>query len=162
MAIKHEVVQAVYAMLEALTVFNDRKELTARIDRAADHFNSLLSDARQAFPGSASVQRIEPLRADDSVVVLVTRLAVLKSALDAELIRLNRGHVLNQAFRYWRHTTGKYYAVEFRLGKVWAACGPVAFEDVDPMMLPHLPYQRGEVLEWVERHRSEFTVYMAS
>jgi hypothetical protein len=149
-------------MLEALTVFNDRKELTARINGAADQFNALLAGARQSFVGSAFVQRVEPLSADDTVVVLVARLAVLKSAIDSELIRLNRGHVLNQAFRYWRHSTGKYYAVEFRLGKVWAACGPVAFEDVDPVMLPHLPYQRGEVLEWVERHRSEFTVYMAS
>jgi len=162
MPIKNEVAQAVYSMLEALTVFNDRKELTARIDRAADEFNALLSAARYAFPTSAFVQRIEPLSADNSVVVLVARLAVLKSAIDSELIRLNRGYVLNQAFRYWRHSSGKYYAVEFRFGKLWAACGPIAFQEVDPRMLPHLPFERGEVMEWIEQHRAEFTVYMAS
>lgn len=162
MPIKDEIAQAVYSMLEALTVFNDRKELTARIDRAAEQFNALLSGARQSFPGSALVQRIEPLSADDSVIVLVSRLAVLKSAIDAELIRLNRGYVLNQAFRYWRHSSGKYYAVEFRLGKLWAACGPIAFDDVDPTVLPHLPYARGDVMQWIEQHRGEFTVHMVS
>jgi hypothetical protein len=161
-AIKHEIANAVYSMLEALTVFGDRKELTAPIDGAADQFNDLLAGAREAFADSVLVERIEPLTGDDTVITLLARLAVLKSAIDTALIRLNRGDVLNQGFRYWRHTSGRYYAVEFRRGKLWAACGPIAFSDVDPRMLPHLPYQTGEMMQWVERHRREFTVYMAS
>ena len=162
MPIKNEITHAVYAMLEALTVFNDRKELTAPIDRAADQFNSLLAGARESFPDSRLIPRIDPLTAHDRLIVLVARLAVLKSALDGELIRLNEGYVLNQAFRFWRHTSGKYYAVEFRRGKLWAACGPIAFDDIDPRMLPHLPYETGELMQWVDRRHREFTVYMAS
>jgi hypothetical protein len=159
MPIKNEVAQAVYAMLEALTIFRDRKELTARIERAADDFNGLLSKARQVFPGAALVHQMEPLSGHDRVIVLVARLAVLKSAIDSELIGLNRGYVLNQTFRYWLHSSGTYYAVEFRRGKLSAVCGPIPFEDIDVAMLPHLPYQRGAPLQWVEQHRSEFTVY---
>jgi hypothetical protein len=118
--IKNEIAQAVYAMLEALTVFHDRKELTARIERAADDFNALLARARQSFPGAALVHQIEPLSSHDRVIVLVARLAVLKSAVDSELIGL------------------------------------------DSRMLPDLPYQMGELLQWVEQHRSEFTVSTAS
>jgi hypothetical protein len=162
MPIKNEIVQAVYAMLEALTVFDDRKELTAPSDAAAEQFNSLLSSARQSFPDSALVRHIDPLSAADRVVVLVARLTILKAALDTELIRVSQGYVLNQAFRYWRHRTGKYYAVEFRRGKLWAACGPIPFDDIDPRMLPHLPYETGELMQWVDRRRREFTVYMAS
>lgn len=111
MPIKNEIVQAVYSMLGALTVFKDRKALAAPIDRAADRFNSLLSSARESFPDSTLVRHVAPLRADDQVIVPVARLAMLKSALDAEVIRLNQGYMLNQSFRYWRHRSGKYYAV---------------------------------------------------
>ena len=162
MPIKNEIVQAVYAMLEALTVFSHRKNLTAPIERAADQFNSLLSSARESFPDAAIVQHIDPLSRDEHLIVLVARLAVLKSALDAELIRLNEGYLLNQAFRYWRHSSGKYYAVELRRGTLWAVCGPIPFDDIDPRMLPHLPYETGELMQWVARRRREFTVYMAS
>ncbi len=99
MPIKNEITPTVYSMLEALTVFKDRKELSARIEGGADEFNALLSSARQSFPDSTVVQRIAPLSAKDPVIVLVARLAVLKSGLDSELIRLNRGHVLGQGFR---------------------------------------------------------------
>lgn len=162
MPIKHEIANAVYGMLEALTVFGERKELTAPIARAADQFNDLLAGAREAFADSVLMERIEPLTPGDSVITLVARLAVLKSAIDSALIRLNRGDVLSQGFRYWRHSTGRYYAVEVRRGKLWAACGPIAFSDIDPRMLPHLPYEKGELLQWVERHRREFTVYTPS
>ena len=162
MPIKNDIVRAVYSMLEALTVFKDRKELSARIERGADEFNALLSSARQSFPESTVVQRIVPLSAKDPVIVLVARLAVLKSALDSELIRLHRASVLDQTFRYWRHRSGTYYAVEYRLGKLWAACGPIAFADVDPSMLPHLPYARGDVMQWLEQRLGEFTVHTTS
>ncbi len=143
MPIKNEIANAVYAMLEAFTVFRDRRELTAPVAGAADQFNSLLEAARTEFSESTLLRHIEHLGPHDTVVVLVARLAVLKSALDSELIRLNRGEVIGQSFRYWRHSTGKYYAVEFRRGRLWAACGPIAFADVDPRMLPHLPFQTG-------------------
>ena len=162
MPIKHEIAHAVYAMLEALTVFGDRKDLTAPIAGAADQFNDLLAGARVEFTDSILVERIERLTAGDTVITLVARLAVLKSAIDSALIRLNRGWVLSQGFRYWRHSTGRYYAVEFRHGKLWAACGPIAFSDVDPLVLPHLPFETGEIMQWMERHRREFTVYMPS
>lgn len=162
MPIKNEIARAVYSMLEALTVFKDRKELSARIEGAADEFNALLSGARQSFPDATAVQRIAPLSAADPVIVLVARLAVLKSTLDSELIRFNSGDVLSQSFHYWRHTTGRYYAVEFRRGKLWAACGPIACADIDPRMLPYLPYHKAEIMQWVDRHRREFTVHTAS
>ena len=162
MPIKHEIAHAVYAMLEALTVFGDRRQLTAPIASAADQFNNLLAGARGEFADSILVERIEPLTGDDTVITLLARLAVLKSAIDSALIRLNRGDVLNQGFRYWRHMSGRYYAVEFRRGKLWAACGPIAFVDVDPLVLPHLPFETGEIMQWMERHRREFTVYMPS
>ena len=63
MPIKNEIVRAVCSMLEALTVFKDRQELSARIERGADEFNALLSGARQSFPESTVVQRIAPLSA---------------------------------------------------------------------------------------------------
>jgi hypothetical protein len=160
--IKNEIVCAVYSMLEALTVFKNRKELSAPIERGADEFNALLSSALQSFPDATAVQRIAPLSAKDPVIVLVARLAVLKSALDSELIRINRRDVVSQSFDYWRHTTGRYYAVEFRRGKLWAACGPIACADVDPRMLPYLPYHKGEITQWVDRHRREFTVHRTS
>jgi hypothetical protein len=160
--IKNEVAQAVYTMLEALTVYHDRKDLIVHIERAADDFNALLSRARQAFPGASLVQKIEPLSDHDRVIVLVARLAVLKSAIDSQLIGLNRGYVLGQSFRYWLHSSGRYYAVEFRRGSVSAVCGPITVEDLDSGVLPHLPYERGELLQWVEQHRSEFTVYTAA
>jgi len=158
--IKNEIAHAVYSMLEALTVFRDRRDLTAPIHHAAAQFNDLLAGAQQSFAASPLVQQVEPLRAEDRLIVLVARLAVLKSAIDSELIRLNRGAALGREFRYWRHSSGKYYAVELRRGKLYAACGPVAFEDVDFRMLPHLPYETGEMLQWVDRRRREFTVYM--
>jgi hypothetical protein len=160
--IKNEIARAVYSMLEALTVFKDRKELSARIERGADEFNALLSSALQSFPDATAMQLIAPLSAADPVIVLVARLAVLKSALDSELIRLHRGDVVSQNFYYWRHTTGRFYAVEFRRGKLWAACGPIACADVDPRMLPYLLYHKGEIMQWVDRHRREFTVYTTS
>ena len=162
MPIKNEIARAVYSMLEALTVFKDRKELSARIERGADQFNELLSRARDAFPDSTIMQLLVPLSTKDPVIVLVARLAVLKSALDSELIRLNRGHVLGQAFWYWRHSSGKYYAVEYRLGKLWAACGPIAVADLEASMLPHLPYSRTDVMQWVEQRLGEFTVHTTS
>jgi hypothetical protein len=108
------------------------------------------------------VHQVEPLQEHDRVIVLIARLAVLKAAIDSELIGFNRGYVLDQSYRYWRHRSGKYFAVEFRRGKLCAACGPIAFEEIDARKLPHLPYKVGALTQWVERHRSEFRVHKAS
>jgi hypothetical protein len=64
--------------------------------------------------------------------------------------------------RYWRHRCRRYDAVQFRRGTVWAVCGPVPFDDVDRRMLPHLPYETGELRQWIDRHQRDFTVYVAS
>jgi hypothetical protein len=81
MPIKNEIAHAVYGMLEALTVFNDRNELTAPIDRAAAQFDSLPAGARKSFRDSTRIQRIDPLTAQDRQIALVACLAVLKSAV---------------------------------------------------------------------------------
>lgn len=156
--LKHEIAQAVYTMLEALTVFQDRKDLTAPIDRAADDFNALLAGAQQSLSDSPLLRRIAPLRAEDSVVVLIARLAVLKAGIDSALIRLHGGDLLRQTYQYWRHDSGMYFAIELRRGKVWASCGPLALSDLDPQLLRYLPYQGGEMVQWIDEHRGEFTV----
>jgi hypothetical protein len=51
---------------------------------AAQDFNLLLANAKEAFPDSATIRALRPLRPDDSLVTLLTRVAALKGAAEAE------------------------------------------------------------------------------
>jgi CheY-like chemotaxis protein len=88
--LKDEVAQAVYSMYEALTVFGDAKNLGTPIGRAATDFNTTLGRAQAAFPFSELLRDVERVREDDAVVTLLSRLAMLKGAVDAQLMRRTR------------------------------------------------------------------------
>jgi CheY-like chemotaxis protein len=88
--LKDEVAQAVYSMYEALTVFGDAKNLGTPVGRAATDFNNTLARAQAAFPFSETLRDIERVREDDAVVTLLSRLAILKGAFDAQLMRRAR------------------------------------------------------------------------
>jgi hypothetical protein len=91
MPIKHEVAQAIYALIEA---HMDRRDRQESIKTAATDFNLLLRQARAAFPNSRLLPLIAPLRVMDSFATFFTRLAMLKSAVDSEVIRLQRFRLL--------------------------------------------------------------------
>lgn len=91
MPIKHEVAQAIYAMIE---VHMDRHDRHESIKTVAAEFNLLLRQARDAFPHSTLVPLIARLEVMDSFTTLFTRLAMLKSAVDSEVIRLQRYRLL--------------------------------------------------------------------
>jgi len=91
MSIKHEVAQAIYALVEAHMDRHDRQE---SIKTAATDFNLLLRQARAAFPQSRLLPLITPLEVVDSFATFFTRLAMLKSAVDSEVIRLQRYRLL--------------------------------------------------------------------
>jgi len=85
MAIKHEVAQAVYVMMEA---HMDRRDWHAPIKTTARDFNVLLCQARDAFPHSNLLPHIDPLDAEDSFGTFFRRLVMLKTAVDSEIIGL--------------------------------------------------------------------------
>lgn len=121
-SIKHEVARAVYTMLQALTVFRDRKPLTEPADRAGHRFNTLLGRARYSFPASRAIASLQPLEADARLATVLTRLSALKGAIDTELIRVG------EAAGSVRHTSsGDILRVaSTRSSCSTASCGDVA------------------------------------
>lgn len=82
--IRREVRQSVYALLDRLELFRDADPSSPLGEAAAD-FNRLLEAAKRAFPDSDTIRALRPLTAADWLVTMVTRLATLKGAIDAEL-----------------------------------------------------------------------------
>jgi hypothetical protein len=142
---KNEVARAIYTMLEALTVLGDRGQRTEPIGRRAAEFNDLLARARSSFQNPEVVLGIAPLAETDPFLALITRLIGLKARVDLELTAA-------PSHEYWRHTCGEYWALQFRQGELWAACGPIAREDIVADLLPHLPYDR-RLAHWVTMNR---------
>jgi hypothetical protein len=57
---------------------------------------------------------------------------------------------------FWRHRpTGQFWAVELHDNVVHASAGPLGRGDVDPILLPHLPYERRYV-GWIRDRLAEF------
>jgi len=91
MPIKHEIAQAIYALIDAHMDRHDRHE---SIKTAAADFNLLLRQACDAFPHSRLLPLIARLETMDSFATFFTRLAMLKGAVDSEVIRLQRYRLL--------------------------------------------------------------------
>lgn len=155
-SVKHEVARAAYTMLQALTVFRDRKPLTERAGRAAHEFNTLLARAQHGFPASRSIQYLQSVEPHATLATLLTRLSLLKGAIDTEVIRAGEGAAVGVTYAFWRHPWRGVYAVELIYGGVRACCR-VTRTDLDPEVLPFLPYDKGYELQWIREHRHEFT-----
>jgi CheY-like chemotaxis protein len=80
--LEDETAQVVYSMYEVLAVCGDAKSLSTSVGRAADDFNDVLARAQGAFPYSRALRGVEALAPDDTVVVLLSRLSVVKAAID--------------------------------------------------------------------------------
>jgi hypothetical protein len=82
-----ELARIVYSMLQALTISAGRPGLISPIGtRQANQFNNILERFQQAFPASHTVRSMEPLADYDKVVLLITRLTILKSVVDRSTI----------------------------------------------------------------------------
>jgi hypothetical protein len=155
-SVKHEVARAAYTMLQALTVFRDREPLTEHAGRAADEFNTLLARARYGFPASRPIQSLQIVEPHAPLATLLTRLALLKGAIDIELIRAGEGAVGGTTYAFWAHPSRGVYAVQLIHGELRGCC-MVTRSDLDSEVLPFLPYHRGYELQWIREHRREFT-----
>ena len=143
-------------MLQALTVFRDRKPLTEPADRAGHEFNTLLERARYSFPASARDRIPAAPGRRARLATVLTRLSALKGAIDTELIRVGEAAVVGVTYAFWRHPSGGVYAVELLYGELRGCC-KVPIADVDFDVLPFLPYDKGDTFQWVRQHRQEFT-----
>jgi hypothetical protein len=57
---------------------------------------------------------------------------------------------------FWRHRpTGQFWAVELHDNVLYATAGPLGRGDVDPILLPHLPYEHRYV-DWIRDRLAEF------
>jgi hypothetical protein len=57
---------------------------------------------------------------------------------------------------FWRHRpTGQFWAVELHDNVLYASAGPLGRDDVDPILLSHLPYERRYV-GWIRDRLAEF------
>jgi hypothetical protein len=143
-------------MLQALTVFRDRKPLTEPADRAGHEYNTLLERARYSFPASRAIASLRPLGAETRLAAVLIRLSALKGAIDTELIRIGEAAVVGVTYAFWRHPSSGIYAVELLYGELRGCC-KLPITDVDSDVLPFLPYDKGDTFLWVREHRQEFT-----
>jgi len=146
---KNEVAQALYTMLNALTVLKDRGELSEPIGYRAAEFNDLLARAGTCFQNADVVLGIAPLSEQAPFGALITGLIRLKGRVDLELMA-------GPSYEYWRRGFGEYWAVELRHGRVQAACGPLSAADAVPELLPYLPYD-DHLAYWITTSESDFT-----